>query len=248
MTHLFSYCLFIILFIMLFQRWNSLPRVVRLYLTIAISVVFFLIVILVLPKASQKLAKRRIPGDNSNKFADNYYKLDNEIDVNGGFNDQIKEDKNEINDPLREEVNNEKDNKQNEYLSETKDDLSVDTFARSKLRFENKEQEAISNAMKHSWSAYKKYAWGADHLKPITKSRHNWFGIGLTILDSLDTLIFMGLDDGLFTYLLILNIHHFLLIEFKDALNWIKSDLKFDKHKDVNCFEMTIRSLGMNNY
>jgi mannosyl-oligosaccharide alpha-1,2-mannosidase len=57
-------------------------------------------------------------------------------------------------------------------------------------------QEAVKMAFKHAWSAYKKYAWGYDELKPVGKTHHTWFGIGLTILDSLDTMHVMGLHDG----------------------------------------------------
>jgi hypothetical protein len=35
-----------------------------------------------------------------------------------------------------------------------------------------------------------------------------------------------------------------LNVEFNEALKWIKSDLRFDIYRDVNCFEMTIRALG----
>jgi len=51
-------------------------------------------------------------------------------------------------------------------------------------------------AFKHSWAGYKKYAWGHDNLKPISQYSHEWFGLGLTIVDSLDTMYIMGLDDG----------------------------------------------------
>lgn len=64
-------------------------------------------------------------------------------------------------------------------------------------------QEAVKAAFKHAWSAYKKYAWGYDELKPISKTYHTWFGIGLTILDSLDTMHIMGLHDGAFMITLI---------------------------------------------
>lgn len=88
-------------------------------------------------------------------------------------------------------------------------------------------QKEVIEAMKHSWDAYKNYAWGADHLRPLTKTKQNWFGVGLTIVDSIDTLLLMGMKK-----------------EYEDALAWIQNDLTFDVYKDVNCFEMTIRVLG----
>lgn len=60
----------------------------------------------------------------------------------------------------------------------------------------NEKQEAVVNAFKHSWAGYKKYAWGHDNLKPISESSHDWFGLGLTLIDSLDTIYIMGLEDG----------------------------------------------------
>ena len=61
---------------------------------------------------------------------------------------------------------------------------------------QNQQQKRIQEAIVHSWKAYRSYSWGFDHLKPLSKSGHNWFKIGLTILDSLDTLIIAGLDKG----------------------------------------------------
>lgn len=60
----------------------------------------------------------------------------------------------------------------------------------------NERQIAVTNAFRHSWQGYKKFAWGHDNLKPISESAHDWFGLGLTIVDALDTMYIMGLDDG----------------------------------------------------
>ena len=46
-----------------------------------------------------------------------------------------------------------------------------------------------------SWKAYTDYAWGKDELLPVSKTSHRWFGIGLTLLDTLDMLAIMELDD-----------------------------------------------------
>ena len=61
---------------------------------------------------------------------------------------------------------------------------------------QNGYQQKIVDAFKHAWNAYKTYAWGHDELKPVSKSWNDWFGIGLTIVDSLDTMYIMGLKDG----------------------------------------------------
>ncbi|XP_017128996.1 endoplasmic reticulum mannosyl-oligosaccharide 1,2-alpha-mannosidase [Drosophila elegans] len=91
----------------------------------------------------------------------------------------------------------------------------------------NERQSAVVAAFKHSWAGYKRYAWGHDNLKPISQYSHEWFGLGLTIVDSLDTMYIMGLDD-----------------EFKEARDWVEHSLRFDTKRDVNLFEVTIRVLG----
>lgn len=58
-------------------------------------------------------------------------------------------------------------------------------------------QEAVVAAMKHAWKGYKTYAWGHDHLKPISRSRNDWLRLGLTLVDALDTLWIMDLKEGL---------------------------------------------------
>lgn len=61
---------------------------------------------------------------------------------------------------------------------------------------QNDRQLAVVNAFKHAWAGYKEYAWGHDNLKPITQASSDWFGLGLTIIDALDTLYIMDLHDG----------------------------------------------------
>ncbi|XP_032670377.1 endoplasmic reticulum mannosyl-oligosaccharide 1,2-alpha-mannosidase isoform X1 [Odontomachus brunneus] len=92
---------------------------------------------------------------------------------------------------------------------------------------QNGKQQAVVAAFKHSWDGYKKYAWGHDNVKPMTKRYHEWFGLGLTIVDSLDTMYLMGLND-----------------EFTRARKWVEDSLVFTMNRDVNLFEVTIRVLG----
>ena len=54
-----------------------------------------------------------------------------------------------------------------------------------------------------------------------------WFNLGLTLVDSLDTLLIMGLRD-----------------EFLEARNWVENSLVVNPDLDVNLFETTIRVLG----
>lgn len=60
----------------------------------------------------------------------------------------------------------------------------------------NDRQAAVVGMLQHAWTGYTKYAWGHDHLRPITQTHHDWFGLGLTIVDGLDTLWILGLTDG----------------------------------------------------
>ncbi|KAH9488136.1 Endoplasmic reticulum mannosyl-oligosaccharide 1,2-alpha-mannosidase [Bulinus truncatus] len=91
----------------------------------------------------------------------------------------------------------------------------------------NSKQKQIIAAFKHAWDAYKKYAWGRDELHPISKTSSEWFGTGLTLVDSLDTIIIMGLKD-----------------EYEEAKRWVEEQLTFNVDRYVNLFEITIRNLG----
>jgi mannosidase alpha-like ER degradation enhancer 2 len=81
----------------------------------------------------------------------------------------------------------------------------------------------------HAWNGYKKYAWGHDDLKPLSKTYHDWYAepLLMTPVDALDTMILMGLKD-----------------EAKRTLEYIVKNLSFDKDLDVQNFEITIRLLG----
>lgn len=62
---------------------------------------------------------------------------------------------------------------------------------------QNERQRAVVDAFLHSWNGYKKFAWGHDNLKPISGGYHEWFGLGLTIVDASDTMYIMGLNSGM---------------------------------------------------
>jgi mannosidase alpha-like ER degradation enhancer 2 len=81
----------------------------------------------------------------------------------------------------------------------------------------------------HAWSGYKKYAWGNDDLKPLSKSYHNWYPqpLLMTPVDALDTMYLMGLKD-----------------EADKTRKYITGNLSFDKDISVQNFEITIRLLG----
>lgn len=81
----------------------------------------------------------------------------------------------------------------------------------------------------HAWAGYKKYAWGHDDLKPLSKTHHDWYAqpLLMTPVDSLDTMIIMGMDE-----------------EAAATRVYIVENLSFDKDIDVQNFEITIRLLG----
>ncbi len=81
----------------------------------------------------------------------------------------------------------------------------------------------------HAWNGYKKYAWGHDDLKPLSKTYHDWYPqpLLMTAVDSLDTMIMMEFDD-----------------EAAATKKYIIEYLSFDKDIEVQNFEVTIRLLG----
>lgn len=91
----------------------------------------------------------------------------------------------------------------------------------------NEKQEEIINAFKHAWKEYKASAWGMDEVKPVSHSPNTWFNLGLTIIDSLDTIWIMGLQE-----------------EYNEARQWVEHGLNIAQNRDVNLFEVTIRVLG----
>jgi hypothetical protein len=81
----------------------------------------------------------------------------------------------------------------------------------------------------HAWNGYKKYAWGHDDLKPLSKTYHDWYAkpLLMTPVDALDTMLLMGLKN-----------------EAATTKEYIVRNLSFDKDISVQNFEVTIRLLG----
>ncbi len=102
----------------------------------------------------------------------------------------------------------------------------LDDAERNKRR-----REAVRQAMIHAWDAYRRHAWGHDELRPLSQSFDDSMnGVGLTLIDSLDTLYLMGLLD-----------------EFREARDWLASPqhhFSQPQAKAVSIFEMNIRLLG----
>ncbi|KAG9019607.1 mannosyl-oligosaccharide alpha-1,2-mannosidase [Tulasnella sp. 427] len=82
----------------------------------------------------------------------------------------------------------------------------------------------------YAWHAYERDAFGHDEYHPISQKGSNLSdsgGIGYMIVDSIDTMMIMGLDE-----------------EYNRARNWIADKLSFDRVGRHSTFETTIRILG----
>jgi mannosyl-oligosaccharide alpha-1,2-mannosidase len=91
-------------------------------------------------------------------------------------------------------------------------------------------RDAVRDAFRHAWHGYVRHAFGYDEYHPISRRGSNMYdgnGIGFTVVDTLDTIIIMGLED-----------------EYAHARRWIVQKLSFDQEVSVNLFETSIRVLG----
>lgn len=104
------------------------------------------------------------------------------------------------------------------------------TFAQTAPKVDKKRMASqVKGEFLHAWNGYKKYAWGHDDLRPLSKSYKDWYGqtLLMTPIDSLDTLILLGLAG-----------------EADTTRKYITDNLSFDKDIEVQNFEITIRLLG----
>ncbi|XP_041951837.1 mannosyl-oligosaccharide 1,2-alpha-mannosidase IA-like [Alosa sapidissima] len=97
---------------------------------------------------------------------------------------------------------------------------------------DTKEKRAkIKEMMQFSWDNYKRYAWGFNELRPVSKQGHssNLFGglKGATIVDALDTLYIMEMYE-----------------EFEAATEWVVKNLDFNMNTEISVFEVNIRFVG----
>lgn len=92
-------------------------------------------------------------------------------------------------------------------------------------------REKVKEMMKFAWDNYKRFAWGKNELRPLTRNGHvgNMFGglRGASIIDSLDTLYIMGLRE-----------------EYESAKEWVKSSLDLNSNGEASLFEVNIRYVG----
>ncbi|XP_065316495.1 mannosyl-oligosaccharide 1,2-alpha-mannosidase IA-like isoform X1 [Gordionus sp. m RMFG-2023] len=112
----------------------------------------------------------------------------------------------------------------NKYISEQDSDSSSSDIIHKRNK--------VKQMMKFAWDGYVKYAFGYNELKPISKQPHfgSIFGkdkLGLTIIDSLDTLLIMNLTN-----------------EYKTGYDWVINNLSFNKKSSISIFETNIRYIG----
>ncbi|KAL2829772.1 glycoside hydrolase [Aspergillus cavernicola] len=92
-----------------------------------------------------------------------------------------------------------------------------------------RKQNAVKKAFNHAWKGYKNNAWLRDELSPVSGgSRTSFAGWAATLVDSLDSLIIMGLMD-----------------DFEEALQALEYiDFSTTESIQINVFETNIRYLG----
>ncbi|GAA2778805.1 hypothetical protein GCM10010470_10340 [Saccharopolyspora taberi] len=91
--------------------------------------------------------------------------------------------------------------------------------------------EEVRGEFLWAWRNYVEHALGADHIKPISGGREDFFvpghSVGLSAVEAVDTLWLMGADD-----------------EAGQAVEWIKNNLDFGIDAPFQVFETNIRMVG----
>eukprot|EP01127_Copromyxa_protea_P015550 TRINITY_DN4485_c0_g1_i3.p1 TRINITY_DN4485_c0_g1~~TRINITY_DN4485_c0_g1_i3.p1 ORF type:complete len:498 (+),score=60.37 TRINITY_DN4485_c0_g1_i3:554-2047(+) len=90
-------------------------------------------------------------------------------------------------------------------------------------------REAIRNAFIHAYGGYEKKCMGAGEVKPVSGQCNDWLvkGMGLSIMDSLDTMLIMGLDK-----------------QYRRGRDYLAEHLDWNTTINVSVFETNIRCLG----
>ncbi|KAI0562018.1 mannosyl-oligosaccharide--1,2-mannosidase [Gracilaria domingensis] len=89
-------------------------------------------------------------------------------------------------------------------------------------------QQDVRHVTRVLYRAYMRNCMGYDEFEPLTGKCYHWFNIGLSALDSLDTLLIMDLQQ-----------------EYHASRDWAASSLRFDQvSSTVSLFELVIRAMG----
>ena len=92
--------------------------------------------------------------------------------------------------------------------------------------------QSVRAEMAWAWRNYVERAFGHDQIKPVSGGAEEFFfpngpGLGLSMVEALDTLYLMGLDA-----------------ELEEAVGWIVRNLRFDIDDYIQVFETNIRMMG----
>lgn len=85
----------------------------------------------------------------------------------------------------------------------------------------------VREATQWAWRGYDSCASGEDELRPLVCGGKHWLNLTLTAVDSLDTLLIMGLED-----------------EYMSAIHVMERNFSLHSPGYCNVFETTIRVLG----
>ena len=90
----------------------------------------------------------------------------------------------------------------------------------------------VRGEMAWAWRNYVERAFGHDQIKPVSGTAEEFLlpngpGLGLSIVEALDTLYVMGLDA-----------------ELEEGVRWIENNLHFDIDGELQVFETNIRMVG----
>lgn len=90
-------------------------------------------------------------------------------------------------------------------------------------------KQLVKQMALHAWRGYREHAWGMDELNPQSRTGSNFYGthsLALTVIDSLDTLLIIGLRQ-----------------EYAEARDHALG-ISFDKEMEISVFESNIRIVG----
>ena len=92
--------------------------------------------------------------------------------------------------------------------------------------------QSVRAEMAWAWRNYVERVFGHDQIKPVSGGAEEFFfpngpGLGLSMVEALDTLYLMGLDA-----------------ELEEAVTWITRNLRFDIDDYIQVFETNIRMVG----